>query len=125
MNRTLPLIALLLGALTSTLNAQTLLDVSLAWDPNPETDIAGYRLYYGTEPRVYSAPVDVIGQVTTGVVPGLLPGVTYFFAATAYNTAGLESDYSDEISYTTPAIPGRPTGLRAQGVIRSTAPPTP
>ena len=123
MNRTLPLIALLLGALTSTLNAQTL-DVSLAWDPNPETDIAGYRLYYGTEPGVYSAPVDV-GNVVTGVVPGLSPGTLYYFAATAYNTSGLESDFSDEISYTTPFIPGRPTGLRAQGVIRSTAPPTP
>jgi hypothetical protein len=35
-------------------------------------------------------------------------GATYYFAATAFNTAGLESDYSNEISYTVPiaAFPG-------------------
>ncbi len=29
---------------------------------------------------------------------GLLPGTTYFFAVTAYDTSGNESDYSNEAS---------------------------
>ena len=35
----------------------------------------------------------------------LLNGTTYFFAVTAYDTNGLESDFSTEISYTIPEPP--------------------
>jgi len=28
--------------------------VRLAWDPNTEPDLAGYRVYYGTSSRAYS-----------------------------------------------------------------------
>ena len=34
-------------------------DVTLQWDPNPETDLAGYRVYYGTGSRSYSAPISL------------------------------------------------------------------
>src|SRR5262249_48045981 len=36
-------------------------------------------------------------------VTGLIPGVTYYFAVTAYTAAGIESSFSGEISYTVPA----------------------
>jgi hypothetical protein len=33
--------------------------VTLAWDPNPESDIAGYVISYGTSSRQYTTSVDV------------------------------------------------------------------
>jgi hypothetical protein len=73
--------------------------VTLAWDPNAESDLAGYRLYYGTTTRSYDHTVEVIGD-TRASVSDLEPGITYYFAVTAHNTAGLESDYSNEVLYT-------------------------
>lgn len=72
--------------------------VTLAWDSNPESDIGGYIVYYGCASRNYTNAVNV-GNVTTNTVRGLVDGATYFFAVTAYNTNGLESDFSDEVSY--------------------------
>lgn len=89
--------------------------VTLAWDPNPEVDIAGYRLYHGTETRfgntneVYLEPVIEITNATQCVVTNLEYGFTYFFAVTAFNTSGLESDFSNEVSYTTPNKPSTTT----------------
>jgi hypothetical protein len=72
--------------------------VTLAWDANSEPNIAGYKVYYGTASRVYNWYFDV-GKVTTYSVTGLTDGSTYFFAATAYDTSGVESTYSSEVSY--------------------------
>ncbi|MEW6186572.1 MAG: fibronectin type III domain-containing protein [Thermodesulfobacteriota bacterium] len=76
-------------------------EVSLAWDPNSEPDLAGYVIYYGTASQNYQTNIDV-GNVTTYTVPGLQTGITYYLAATAYNTQGLESGYSNEVVYTVP-----------------------
>jgi hypothetical protein len=70
-------------------------DVTLAWDPNAETDLAGYKVYIGNASRTYGTPV-VIGTQTTYTFTGLVPG-TYYFAVTAVNTAGLESGFSNEV----------------------------
>ncbi len=74
-------------------------DVTLAWDANTEPDHAGYKLYYGTSSGIYTAQIDT-GNVTTFTVPDLNNNPTYYFAATAYDEAGNESAYSEEISYT-------------------------
>jgi len=76
-------------------------EISLAWDENSEPDITGYRIYYGQESRSYTNVVDV-GNYTSCVIADLEDGETYFFAATAYNTSGFESDYSNEISNAEP-----------------------
>ena len=70
-------------------------DVTLVWDPNPETDLLGYKVYYGTSSGVYGMGIEV-GLQTTYTVTGLATG-TYYFAVTAYNTMRLESEYSNEI----------------------------
>ena len=72
--------------------------VTLAWDANSEPNIAGYKVYYGTASRAYNWYFDV-GKVTTYSVTGLTDGSTYYFAATAYDTSGVESTYSSEVSY--------------------------
>jgi hypothetical protein len=73
-------------------------DVTLVWDANTETDLAGYKVYYGTVSRTYGTPI-VIGTQTTYTVTGLAPG-TYYFAVTAYNTSSLESGFSNEVTAT-------------------------
>lgn len=96
--------AILIGCLSLialATSAQSQSSVTLAWDPDPGSAIAGYRLYDGTASRTYTNVIDV-GNATTNTVSGLISGVTYFFAVTAYDTNGLESDYSAEVGYTVP-----------------------
>ena len=78
--------------------------VTVIWNANSEPDVAGYRLFYGTESRVYTGQVDAPGP--TAVVSNLTEGETYYFAAIAYNSAGFESQLSAEISYTPGGQPG-------------------
>lgn len=77
--------------------------VTLAWDPNPEPDIASYVIYFGTGSRTYSYATNV-GNFSTAAVRGLEAGRTYFFAVTAVNTSGLESDFSIEVTNTIPLL---------------------
>jgi len=72
-------------------------EVNLAWDPNMEPDLAGYRVYYGVGSRNYDRVIDV-GKSTSCVVTGLEQGRTYYFSATAVNAASIESDFSNEVS---------------------------
>lgn len=78
--------------------------VTLAWAASPSAGVTGYRVYYGAASGNYSNSVTV-GNVTTNSVPGLLSGVTYFFAVAAFNAGGVESPLSNEIRF----VPGLPT----------------
>ena len=82
--------------------------VTLAWDPNTESDLAGYRVHYGTASGSYTSHTDV-HNVTSYTVTGLTAGQTYYFAATAYDASGNESGYSNPLSYAVPAANGAPT----------------
>ena len=64
--------------------------VSIAWNPNSEGDIAGYRIRYGTTSHSYNKAKDV-GNNTSGTLVDLNSGTNYYIAVTAYNTSGLES----------------------------------
>jgi len=94
--------------------ARAVQSVTLAWDASPSSDIAGYKLYYGTTSGSSSPPLDV-GNVTTATVPNLNDATTYFFSVTAYNTAGLESQRSNEVSYKTPSAPLQLYSLTVNG----------
>jgi Fibronectin type III domain len=81
-------------------------NVQLAWDANtstgdPNTNTVGYRLHIGTASGNYSQVIDV-GSATTATVSNLISGSTYYFAVGAYNVAGIEGPYSDEVSYLAP-----------------------
>jgi hypothetical protein len=71
--------------------------VKLAWNASSSTDVTGYRIHYGTASGTYTASI-VVGNVTSGTVPGLAEGVTYHFAVSAFNAAGLASGYSNDVS---------------------------
>jgi len=76
----------------------------LSWDPNAETNLGGYRVYYGIATRNYDQSMDV-GPTVNHDVTGLLPGVIYYFSVTAYNSAGFESGYSNEATYVSGNVP--------------------
>ena len=61
-------------------------------------DLAGYKLYYGTQPGQYSQVITV-GDFTTSEIGGLGSG-TYFLTVTAYDIYGNESNFSNEINHT-------------------------
>jgi len=78
---------------------------TLTWDPNTETDIAGYVVSAGTQSGVYSSNVDV-GAQTSYPLTNLDPTRDYYFAVRAYNAEGLYSAYSSEILLPAIAPPG-------------------
>ncbi len=92
--------------------------VTLAWDPSPSPDVSGYRIYAGDGSRVYTNALDV-GPVTISTVSNLVPGALYYFTVTAYNLAGLESEYDGEVSYRAPAPPEPPLNLRIEAQVAS------
>ncbi len=82
--------------------------VSLAWNPSPATNVAGYNLFYGLASGQYTASLDA-GTNTSITVSGLGDGLTYYFATVAYNSLGDESDYSNEVTDSIPILPVVPT----------------
>jgi len=82
-------------------------EVTLEWDPPTEGVVTGYKIYQGTASGKYEKNVDV-GLQRTITMRDLLPGTTYFWAATAYNETE-ESGFSNEVSKTIPAEVAMPT----------------
>ena len=80
--------------------------VILEWDPNTETNLAGYNVYYGLGSRDYTWVVRVDAPTTAVTITNLEFNRTYFFAVTAFDTDGLESDFSDEVSTVIPGDTG-------------------
>ena len=84
-------------------------DVTLTWDANTESDLAGYRVYQGSgsNPTTFTRVQQV--AATTATIKGL-DNTSHSFAVTAYNTAGMESAYSNVV--TIPAAPLVPGNLK-------------
>jgi len=70
----------------------------LAWDASPSPGGVKYNLYYGTVSGVYPNVMN-LNNVTNATVPGLIVGVTYYFAVTSVDTNAEESAYSNETNY--------------------------
>jgi len=71
--------------------------LTLAWDASPSAAVSGYRLYYGTNARSYQFVTNSGLALTQSVV--LPHRGRWFFSATAVGTNGLESDFSNEVSW--------------------------
>ncbi len=96
--------------------------VVLEWDANSETNVAGYRVYVGPSSRNYTSVFTNWGRTNTviTITNSLLWVGTNFFAVTAFTAfdeGNLESDYSDEVTYTKTNLPAKPTGLRFRGAL--------
>jgi len=76
-------------------------DVTLQWDAGTDPELDHYVVYWGLDYFVYNSEKkgDFIGKnTTTYTVTGLSEDKTYYFAAKAFYTEGLESDYSNIVS---------------------------
>jgi len=91
--------AVLLGILFSSALPSIAANVNLAWDASPDPTVVGYRVYYGGASGNYTNSF-AVGPVTTAGVSNLVVGRTYYFSATAFDSAGVESDFSNEASFT-------------------------
>jgi hypothetical protein len=77
-------------------------EAHLSWNQNPEANLAGYIIWYGTDGVTFPYSIDVgltatpampVLDLTTFLVYGLL-----YFAVSAYNSSGLESGRSAAVS---------------------------
>jgi hypothetical protein len=86
-------------AVTLTVNAPTTSSATLTWNSNIDADLAGYKIYRATQSGTYGA---ALATVPTGTISyqatGLSANTTYFFVITAYDNAGNESPFSNEVS---------------------------
>jgi len=60
-------------------------------DGSPITGLAGYHIYYGTDPNHFTQTIKISGAASTKYVVNGLAAGTYYFAVSAYNAAGQES----------------------------------
>ena len=79
--------------------------VSLSWtaptkntDGTALTNLAGYRVHYGTSPGSYTNSVQLPNKSLTSVVIEDLTPARWYFAVKAYNTSGVESTFSGSVS---------------------------
>lgn len=96
------LLAILLAGVATVLPMRAFAQsVTLGWQAGTDPSIAGYDIYYGTTSQTYTNEVSV-GDVGSATVSGLVPGVTYYFAATSFDAQNQQSAFSPEIVYTVP-----------------------
>jgi hypothetical protein len=89
----------------------------LSWLANTEARVTGYRVYSGDCVGGQGCPYDWIGSTTatTFVVSGLANGQTKYFAVSAVDAAGNESELSFDTVFDTPRPEG--TGLAIASVL--------
>jgi hypothetical protein len=81
--------------------------ITLAWDANTEPDIAGYTVYYRSSDNFNHGTLTVAAGTTTATVASLRSQVTYYFSVSAFDTMGIASAPSPEV---TAVVPGAPDG---------------
>jgi hypothetical protein len=69
----------------------------IAWRANTDTDLAGYKVYYGTKSGTYGTVADV-HRATSYQISNVQNGSTYYIAVSAYDNSRNESSLSTEIS---------------------------
>jgi len=81
--------------------------VNLSWDPSPDSDIAGYKIYYKADSSTLpfnsrgakegTSPIDV-GNVLNSTLSDLPNDQIHYVAVTAYNAKGEESTFSNIVT---------------------------
>lgn len=113
MKKSLAILGLALVALVSIAqSASATRRVTLVWNPNTEPDLAGYRIYFGTSSNVWTHVKAVEASPNPQVTLELPEDGTWYFVATARNTAGLESEPSNVVTWPVPVAPTAPEGFR-------------
>ncbi|MBC8179576.1 VCBS repeat-containing protein, partial [candidate division KSB1 bacterium] len=80
-------------------------EATFIWSPNSEPNLAGYKIYSGTASGDYNTSIDVglpeiNNEQVSAKITALTEGITYYFSATAYDSDGFESAFSQEVQWT-------------------------
>ena len=93
-----------LAPFTLTIAPLVLGSVTLNWTPptanidgTPLTDLAGFRVLYGSSPTELNRKLELPGADFTSVRIEDLTAGTYYFAVTAYNSTAIESEVSQMV----------------------------
>ncbi|MFH2004837.1 MAG: hypothetical protein ABIK27_08940 [Bacteroidota bacterium] len=94
--------------------------VNLYWNHNYERDLAGYRVYVSSS---YDGRYQYIGSTQNDyfIDKGVTNGKTYYYAVSAYDYDGNESDLSRDETFATPRPEGYGTTLNDYRTRPSTA----
>jgi hypothetical protein len=96
----IPCFFLLAPLVSLTHAAQETRTITLAWDPNGESNLKGYKVYYRTSGGAYGKPIKAIENVSNPECPLIVSyGQKYYFVVTAYGPKKKESRHSNEISW--------------------------
>jgi predicted phosphodiesterase len=74
--------------------------VTLDWDDNTETDLAGYNVYRSTSPGGYYTKMDSLLPTSGYLDLAVVNGTTYYYVVTAVDQGNNESSNSNEASAT-------------------------
>jgi len=111
--RQLLILCALLPALTA--SAQQTNQVTLLWNPNTETNLAGYVVSYGTNVGFSSNAQALVSSPlltsTNYTFTNLMWSRVYSFAVRAVDTDGVSSDPSEEVMWRS-VRPAKPSGLK-------------
>jgi hypothetical protein len=79
----------------------------LSWTPPTQntdgsvlTDLAGYKIYYGTASNNYSETITINNSGLSSYQIDNLTAADWYFVVTSINSSGIESSYSTEVSKT-------------------------
>jgi aminopeptidase YwaD len=99
------------------INADDGTTLYLSWSPNSEPDLAGYYVYYGTQPGVYDTIRTVTSEYDT--LRNLIDGTTYYLALSAFDLDDHESFLTEDIEIETTSIPSTPTGITSTSLVNA------
>lgn len=92
-----------LGPFSVTVDEIAMGSATLSWlpptlntDGTPLMDLSGYRIYWGTDSGNYTNSVTIDNPGLTAYVVDNLTAGSYYFVSTALNSAGVESNFSNE-----------------------------
>jgi len=89
-----------LAPLVSMSNAAEKTQLTLAWDPSNDSDVAGYKVYRRAAGKAYKKPIGTVENVPNPEFSlNVSYGKKYYFAVTSYDIYGNESSPSDEVSW--------------------------
>jgi len=89
-------------------------DVFVSWNPNSESDLAGYRVAYrlASGDSLYYQDIFDAGSSTSYTITGLTPDVPVYVSVSAYDLDNNESVFSQEALITPRTVPIAPSGFQ-------------